>query len=96
MRKEQDFIVYPIDNPEIIKIQSDTRIGKICLLDGNVIMSPPISSGAYDYHLFKAAHIDFLSADDLESLKTFIRSTATIKAGDNGLVFCDNSKAAMV
>lgn len=40
MRKEQDFIVYPMHEPStIIKVQSDTRVARICLDTGAVCIS---------------------------------------------------------
>lgn len=48
MRKAQDFIVYPMkDSAESALIQSDTRIGRINMQTGAVILSKPHSSGAY-------------------------------------------------
>lgn len=52
MRKEQEFIVYPVQGSgAIIKVQSDTRIGQINLDNGEVLMSQPRAGGAYFHHL---------------------------------------------
>jgi len=100
MKKEQEFDVYPIDknsNEKIIVIQSDKRIGRINLENGKVYLSKPHSGGAYFLHL----SIDVLSesilhAEDLNILKSAIIKTAGELAGDNGIVYCDNSKANLI
>ena len=96
MRKLQDFIVYPIntnDPAKSILIQSDTRMGQICLSTGVVCMSKSHASGAYGVHLAEAMPVGALSSEDLLMLKASIMTTASGKAGTNGIVYCDNSAA---
>lgn len=95
MRKPQNFIVYPMKSADVaITIQSDTRIGRIRLTDGKVSMSKPHASGAYAHHLaLEAEVIDRLDAATLLLLKAQLMTTASGRAGSNGLVFCDNSGA---
>lgn len=95
MRKAQEFIIYPIEqgeSTESILIQSDTRIGRINLNNGDVIMSPSRAGGSYGVHLAFASKIDTLSTEDLAGLKFRILQTADKMAGTS-VVHCDNSGA---
>jgi hypothetical protein len=100
MRKSQSFIVYPMskDNAtDKIMIQSDTRIGYISLINGDVTLCAPVSSGAYQPHLMFIKKIDCLSIEELAGLKFRLVQIANIKAGNNALhVFVDNSNADKV
>lgn len=94
MRKAQEFIVYPVradEAPDDIKIQSDTRIGRIDLNTGVVTMSPPRSGGSYNVHLMFATAIDTLDREELAGLKFRLIQTASPMAGDNGVMYTDNS-----
>lgn len=98
MRKAQDFCVYPVKGEgtaQAITIQSDTRIGTICLASGAVRMSKPQSSGAYFHHLAGAAVVATLDAEQVLMLKASVFATASGAAGSRG-VSCDNSGAANV
>lgn len=101
MRKVQEFDVYPIkagEQPSHLKVQSDTRIGYISLVDGAVEMAGPFSSGAYDQHLRKRKPIGQLSSEDLLLLKSQVLTTAHGAAGkaENGVIQTDNSGAIEV
>jgi len=99
MRKPQDFIVYPMqagDDATRIKVQSDTRYGIISLADGKVFMSPAVANGANAAHLAQGKHLAPISAEELLLLKSHIMASASGKAGTNGIVYCDNSKALEV
>lgn len=102
MRKPQDFIVYPMkegDDSQRPIIQSDTRIGMVCLQTGKVWMSKPHANGANFIHLsMECALIDKLSQEDLFNLKAHIFATAHGAAGkaENGIVQSDNSGALEV
>lgn len=100
MRKEQDFIVYPIKNSDDankIMIQSDTRIGYIYLDSGDISLCPPISSGAYSPHLLFIKTIDKINDDELVNLKLSLFNTKGDLVGDNALhVYTDNSGAEKV
>lgn len=102
MRKQQDFIVYPIkasDDTQRPIIQSDTRIGMVCLQTGNVWMSRPHPGGANFLHLsMERSLIDKLPQEDLFSLKAHIFASASGQAGkaENGIVQTDNSGALEV
>lgn len=101
MRKAQDFIVYPVkgdDDADHILIQSATRIGYIYLDTGNVALSRPHPNGAYSIHLWEAATVGKLPAEDLFTLKAHVFATAHGAAGkaENGFLQCDNSGALAV
>lgn len=99
MRKPQEFIVYPMHAgraADVIKIQSDTRIGLVCLDSGYVTMSKPRQGGAYGVHLAGAKLIDTLNAETLLMLKAHILASASGKAGTNGVMTTDNSGALEV
>lgn len=104
MRKSQEFDVYPLQagsDGAKVTIQSDTRIGIIFLRngdadDGRVYMSGPHASGAYFSHLATGSFIDKLNSEELLLLRAQIMTTASGKAGDNGMVLTDNSEAISV
>ena len=91
MRKAQDFIVYPLSNgtsTAAITIQSDTRIGYIDLRSGDVLLSPSITSGAYNPHLRLARKIDCLSHVELSNIKAAVMATTHAKAGTSTAKGC--------
>lgn len=100
MGKAQDFIVYPLSGEADgtkLTIQSDTRIGEINLTSGWVTLSNAHANGAYQHHLMlEGSKVEKLNAEDLLMLKAHVMGTASEKAGTNGIVYCDNSKAAEV
>jgi len=99
MRKPQEFIVYPFHEgnaTDAAMIQSKTRIGKIHLDTGVVVMSKAHANGAYGHHLAEATIIEKLDTETLFSFKAQIMATASGKAGSNGIVFTDNSAAMEV
>jgi hypothetical protein len=90
MRKEQDFIVYPIqadEAPVQIKIQSDKRSGFVSLVSGAVTLYPG------KYFMGAIVQVGALTAEELFDLKANIMATASGKAGTNGVVYVDNSGA---
>ena len=97
MRKFQNFTVYPIDSDQkFVKIQSDTRIGKLYFETGIIKMSKSHASGAYFHHL----NIDTLTTSnltplDLQTLKLHIATTTGSKVGDRG-VLSNNSAAIRI
>lgn len=98
MRKPQGFTVYPIGGstaPDRLKVQSDTRIGWIVLATGEVIMSAPHASGAFNNHLAEAKHIDTLDAQSLLMLKAQVAATTGSAVGNRGVV-TDNGGALAV
>jgi hypothetical protein len=100
MRKEQEFILYPLQkdsSTDRIKIQSDTRIGYISLSTGAVQLCPPVSSGAYAPHLIFVRDCGKLTDDELVNLKLSIFQTRGDKVGNNAMsIYCDNSQAENV
>lgn len=73
MRKEQDFCVYnKDDNSDSIVIQSDTRIGRINLTTGVVMLCKPKPSGCYFPDLADAIPVDKVSKEDLQSINELI------------------------
>ena len=97
MRNPQDFIVYPLESAAAsIKIQSDTRMGRINLETGVVEMSPPRAGGSYFIHLSQAKDVATLSGEELLLLKTQVCASASQHAGTNGILYTDNKGAAGV
>lgn len=99
MRKPQDFIVYPIgadDAGNVIKIQSETRIGQINLVKGVGVMSQSHQGGAYFVHLQMDKLTSFeLSEKDLKDLKAFINKTSGSNVGSS-IIKSDNSGASRI
>jgi hypothetical protein len=97
MRKEQDFIVYPMqDAGEEIKIQSATRMGTLHLGTGELKMSQAHPNGAYFLHLqLDRLIVETLPMEDVQMLRGWVKSTGgTLVGGDNALrIFCDNTGA---
>lgn len=94
MRKAADFIVYPMqDSGEIIKIQSNTRIGTINLFDGLVTMSQAHSGGAYFLHLqLDKPVFSMLAKEDCQTLRQWVKSTGGLAVGES-IVLSDNTGA---
>ena len=95
MRKDQEFIVYPITKDSTdIKIQSDTRIG-IVDLDGNGKMSKSHSSGAYFHHLnFDKLTPFTFDTSDWKQIVDYIGLTEG--TGTNTVVQVDNTGAKSI
>jgi hypothetical protein len=94
MRQAQDFIVYPMhDSGAIIQIQSDTRIGRLNLNTGELLMSRAHPSGAYASHLMvDKVVLETLPAEDVQLLRQWIKSTGGIEVGES-FVKTDNTGA---
>ena len=71
MRKSQDWIIYkPVEKSVAgLTIQSDKRIGRICLETGRVALSAAIAGGARFVDLPSIKQVDILDAADLSQLK---------------------------
>lgn len=92
MRKAQNFVVYPIDKTDsTIRCQSDKKW---------IIINPETKTAtiskkgntSWDYNY--NGHTDLeLDQDTLNTLLDSIRGTASKKAGNNGIMYCDNSQA---
>lgn len=78
MRKAQDWIIYkPESNPvRALTIQSDTRIGRICLDSGRVSLSAAKAGGARFVDLPHIKQVDQLEQADLCQLKQFFPTAA--------------------
>jgi hypothetical protein len=99
MRKPQEFTVYPIHaggDATRIKVQSNTRIGFIDMESGHVKLSPAYPGGAHNEALAHIGDVGKLSQEELFSLKAQVFSTASGKAGTNGIMTTDNSGATEV
>ncbi len=98
MRKAQDFIVYPMqDSGETITIQSEHRFGKLDLATGKGIISANRAQYANGIWLQiclvnKTASLFKVAADDLQTLRGWIKSTGGIEVGAS-FVKCDNTGA---
>jgi hypothetical protein len=101
MRKPQDFIVYPMqDSGENIAIQSDHRFGKIDLATGAGVLSENRAQYAnhpwFQLCLLRGTAVQIqLAAEDLQTLRGWIKSTGgPMVGGNNALrIFCDNTGA---
>jgi hypothetical protein len=89
MRKEQDFIIYPNPENELV-IQSDNRIGYISKT-GDVVIAKAKNRAEFG---FRPKVIDKL--DNIGELLESVRKTSSSMAGNNGIVFVDNSTAANI
>jgi hypothetical protein len=90
MRKEQSFVVYPMqDSGPIIHIQSDNRFGKIDLDNGRVSISTP-KNYANSLHLHndiakeKSSNF-FLAEEDRLLIRDWVRSSGGVETGSAGL-----------
>lgn len=93
-RKPQDFIVYPMQNSaNVAKIQSDKMAGYIRLTPFYKLNGGEIFLAKGQYNFSQAVKVDCLDAGELLLFKAAIMSTASGKAGDNGVIYCDNSNA---
>ncbi len=98
MRKAQDFIVYPMqDSGEVVSVQSDNRFGRIDLATGSVLMSAAATchAGADWFRacqIRRTCKIDTLPAEELQTLRQWIKSTGGIEVGQS-FVKCDNTGA---
>lgn len=97
MRKAQDFIVYPMNKPQAyIQIQADTRIARVDLESGAVLLSPPVAGGYTNAsHLAKGKIVGNIPAEQMLIIKAQIFATASGHAGSAG-VYSDNSGALEV
>lgn len=105
MRKAQNFVTYPIqsgDNGKTIAIQSEHRYAVISVESGKMVLSTNQANYANSMTLQmdmingKAEPV-LIPSDELETLLSFIRGTASPMAGNNGMrLFCDNSNASLV
>lgn len=98
MRKEQDFIVYPMQDSGVeITIQSDHRFGKINLNTGESIISANRAQYANSVWLAiciatKKSISFVLSAEDCQTLRQWVKSSGGVEVGSGGVV-CDNTGA---
>ncbi|NEX60143.1 hypothetical protein [Noviherbaspirillum galbum] len=95
MRKEQEFVVYPVHAGHFdgrLKIQSDTRIGYVEAATGIVYLTRSFAGGAYNHHLMLAQRVDKLQAEELLLLKGHVMDSAGSSVGSRG-VTTDNAGA---
>jgi hypothetical protein len=97
MRKPQEFVVYPISMGDTsIMIQSDTRIGRINMENGNGYVTPSHSGGAYGVHLImdkdKLIHFK-LTQEQFDTLKIELAKTSGKNVGSS-VVKSDNEGAS--
>lgn len=96
MRKEQDFILYPITKEDkFLIIQSDTRIARVNL-EGKGLMSKPHSNGAYFVHLQMDKLTPFqFGSSDWAQIVDYIGTTKGDSVGES-VVKTDNSGARSI
>lgn len=94
-RKEQDYIIYPINaETKTLIIQSDTRFGKIEIESGDVSLTKSHSNGANSQHLRTDKLVED-TIENFEELKEFIRKTSGSLVGET-FVKTDNSFASSI
>jgi hypothetical protein len=96
MLKTQQFVVYPKASyavDEVVKIQSDTRIGSINLQTGQVKISKSHASGADHRHLAAAVDAGVLSGEQLLLFKAHVMATSSSSTETNAMVVADNCGA---
>lgn len=96
MRKEQDFILYPITKESTsLKIQSATRMGNVNL-EGKGLMTKSHANGAYFHHLAmdKLTPFEF-SSKDWKQIVDYIGTTEGDTVGES-IVKTDNSGARSI
>ena len=62
MRKAQDWVIYPVSDPESVIIQCNDRIARVNLLTGSGVLSARVAGGAYSVHLCGAPAYQFPAA----------------------------------
>jgi len=103
MRKEQEFIVYPISKDtgtETMYIQSSTRFGEMDIKSGSGFISDSHANGANSIRLMldkaRGKAVPFtMDTNDLETLLNAVRETAGALVG-RSLVLSDNSEAGNI
>ena len=105
MRKEQNFVVYPIQSDSDtnrLPIQSGNRYGIITIDNG---VGKLVLSAAHSYANNMSLQLDIIRnkaedvlipSDVLAPLLDHIRKTSSPMAGNNGIMYSDNSKAHLV
>lgn len=95
MRKAQNFTVYPLgEDKNKITIQSKNRIASIDMRTGQgKISNPPRANSCFaDLQFGNPLPLQITEANRVELIKS-IATTASPRAGSNGIMFTDNSKA---
>lgn len=99
MRKEQNFVIYPVsESDQYIKIQSDGRFGfidksgRLLLTSKNV--NYPTSAGLISECRCQTAVKDQLTEDELNSLREFFKNNATAFFGNSVVEVMGNTGLA--
>ena len=103
MRKEQDFIVYPISSgsdASKITIQSDTRFGYIDMTTGTLSLTPAKNNAnSWDFSIAeidKTIKTDQLTQEEINQIKMEVFGTTNSMAGNNGIMYTDNGGAVNI
>jgi len=96
MRKDQEFIIYPITKQSnSLKIQSSTRMGTVNL-EGKGLMTKSHANGAYFHHLNMDELTPFaFTPNDWNQIVEYIGLTESKNAG-NSVITSDNSGAKSI
>jgi len=95
LRKEQDFITYPINKiSDSIYFQSDKRWLNLDL-STNVLTISKKGNTSWDYMNYGHDAIE-ISQEQIETLLNAIRGTALSKSGSNGIMYVDNGEASKI
>lgn len=105
MKKAEEFITYPVqkdDDGHVVFLQSGHRWANLLTKTGDIEVSARRAQYATSiwFAVCKArgtTETDRATPEQLETILSAIRGTASPKAGDNAIhMYCDNSNAALV
>jgi len=100
MRKEQNFVIYPISSSDkYLKIQSDGRFGFISK-EGKLVLTSknenyPTSAGLVSEIARNTAKIDILSKEEMDSLRTILSGNTDSFFGNDIVQITGNEPEAL-
>ena len=104
MKKAESFCTYPVqktDNGEKVYLQSHHRWAELNTKTGEIVLSARRAQYANSMWLALCvaqgtAETDKATGEQLSSMLSAIRGTKSAMAGNNGIMYCDNSNADLV
>ena len=100
MRKEQNFVIYPISSSDkYLKIQSDGRFGFISK-EGKLVLTSknenyPTSVGLVSEMNMRTAKTDILTNEEMDSLRTILSVNADSFFGNDIVQIAGNESEAL-
>lgn len=104
MRKAEEFITYPVQRNEDgtkVFLQSNHRWAELDTKTGRITLSARKAQYPNSFWLmlcigYGTAEYDYATGEQLNEMLSAIRETSAYKAGNNKLIYCDNSNANLV